>query len=226
MDRKAESGNVLVYILIAVVLFAALGFAVSNMMRGGSEGISREKASLYASEVMAYAKSIEDAVNILRISNNCIDTQISFETPLLEWMYENPDAPSDKSCHVFDKDGGGAVYKDKPQDWVINGAGFTGMWFNGETAVLDIGTTAPELILWITELKPDICDKINKTLNGANATEDEVSDHAGGFEGAYVLAANGIGNASGNAYRNNKAGCLIDPSPSGLYNYYHVLITR
>lgn len=47
--RKGERGNVLIYILIAIALFAALSYTVGNMMRGGNaDMIDEENASLYA----------------------------------------------------------------------------------------------------------------------------------------------------------------------------------
>ena len=78
MNNGSEKGSVIFIILIAIILFAALGYAVSNMMRGPSN-IGNETAGIYASEILTYAQSVREAVHMMRISNGCDDSQISFE---------------------------------------------------------------------------------------------------------------------------------------------------
>jgi hypothetical protein len=51
---RSESGNALFYILIGVVLFAALGMAVSSSMRGGgnAEAIQEDRAKILSDELL------------------------------------------------------------------------------------------------------------------------------------------------------------------------------
>lgn len=104
---KSQSGNALFLILIAVALFAALSYAVTNSGRGGG-GIDKEQASIYAAEIVQYANLIQTTVRRLKVINGCSDNEISF------WkdssgngvedggdVYYNSNAPIDRSCHIF-----------------------------------------------------------------------------------------------------------------------------
>ena len=52
-NRQKERGSVLFYILIGVVLFAALSYTVSGMMRGGDATmITEERSRLLAGEIL------------------------------------------------------------------------------------------------------------------------------------------------------------------------------
>jgi len=118
-----QSGNVLFYILIAVVLFGALGFAVSGMMRGGSGGgIGKEKASLYAAEILTYAKQIDDTVKNMQILNDCADEEISFENSTVSGYEHSPVARDE--CKAFHPDGGGMTYRAEAEWFDDSYAGF------------------------------------------------------------------------------------------------------
>ncbi len=65
------SGNVLFLILIAVVLFAALSYAVTQSTRGGGQNISDEQVRLGASAITQYVSLLRTEVQRLRVSNDC-----------------------------------------------------------------------------------------------------------------------------------------------------------
>jgi len=85
---KNERGNVIFLILIAIGLFAALSFSFSKGNRGSTTIIDKEQATLIATEIINYARSIKNAVHELQI-NGCDDTEISFENGITVG-YENP----------------------------------------------------------------------------------------------------------------------------------------
>ena len=70
MYRANNSGNVLFLILIAVALFAALSYAVTNSGRtGGGQALSRDQAKIKASELLQYASYIQQTMTRLSYSN-------------------------------------------------------------------------------------------------------------------------------------------------------------
>ncbi|MBY5974934.1 hypothetical protein KUV28_21455 [Ferrimonas balearica] len=105
-------GNVLFIIMIAVALFAALSYAVSNGMRGGGDIVTDKQADIITSEIITYGAAVKEAWAYL-INQGCSETEISFQSP--EWdsqaLYENLNSPSDKSCHIFSENGGGVKWR-------------------------------------------------------------------------------------------------------------------
>ena len=75
-----EKGSALFIILIAVVLFAALAYAVSQMMRGGNPNtINIEQSRLAGNEILAYAQSMRQGAQNIKISNGCNHMDSSVE---------------------------------------------------------------------------------------------------------------------------------------------------
>lgn len=103
-----RSGNVLFLILIAVALFAALSYAVTQATGGGVIDISAEKSDLDTAKQQSIQANIDGALWRLKLVNGCRDNEISYETPAGD--NENPDAPTDNTCHVYHPAGGGVPY--------------------------------------------------------------------------------------------------------------------
>lgn len=103
--RTTQAGNVLFLILIAVTLFAALTYAITNSSRSGKTDISQEKAQLSEAVGNSCTSSVNAAVLRLSMAGKCSNSQISYEQP--DGTNPNPAAPADKSCHIFHPAGGG-----------------------------------------------------------------------------------------------------------------------
>lgn len=213
---SSEKGSALFFILIAVVLFAALSYAVSNMMRGGMSGgstsISQEKTNIYAGEVLDYGRTIRQAVQGLRISNGCRDTEISFENNI-EAGYTNG---VNTDCQVFHADGANAV-------WVSPGADINdgSEWlFNGSNIVDEVGTTSADLILVLPNISELVCTEINDVSSIPSIGTDTTINFSK-FTGSYT-AVETINFASGNSF-----GCLnFDNGGTDERFFYQVLIAR
>ncbi len=229
---SSQRGNVLVYILIAVALFAALGFAMSNMMRGGAgESISREKSQIYASGILSYAQSIKDAVNLLRISGACEDEQLSFEKAPFDGTdsdYVNPNSPNDFSCHVFHPNGGGAPYMDAIDDVGPNKGWFFGVNRVGNlSGTQNLGTNANDLVAILLDIDAQVCDRVNKIANGLETWESGgAHNRTNEFQGDFTNSANGINADSDKAV---PAGCFCDiggacTAAAPRYFYYTILV--
>lgn len=168
---NAQAGNVLVIILIAVALFAALSFVTSTMMRGRAQ-VGTEKAGIYVSEILTYARSVNEAVRFMRVSNECDDEAMSFERSPYDGTdadYENANAPMDFSCHVFHPRGGGVAFSAMHSeifDAAYNGDADYGQWvISGFSKILGLGNDSRgELILALPYLKKPICEILAKRV--------------------------------------------------------------
>ena len=116
LNHSSVSGNALFLILIAVALFAALSYAVTQSSRSGTNVMDDEQAELIASTILDYGAQVRLAVNRVRTVNGCRKTEVSFWTEhtkrQAEWsgwadnFYLNSNSPDDKRCHIFDPNGG------------------------------------------------------------------------------------------------------------------------
>lgn len=99
--RKRVSGNVLFLILIAVALFAALSYAVTNTMRSGSVSTDAEQARIDQAVVDNYTAALN--VGKLRLEMaGC--SSINYSPPAKQSV-------GDKSCHMFHPQGGNVAYQ-------------------------------------------------------------------------------------------------------------------
>ncbi len=218
----SQTGSAFIIILIAIAMFAALSYAVSQGGSISQSTLTKEQAKLAAREITSYADTVAKAVHKLRLAG-CTETQISFEIPNPPGGWAaNGGAPADKSCTVFNINGGKVQYTPIETQWLYNTT-TTVWWPNGETAVTNIGTASPELILWARNLKRDVCDEINNLQSLTGAMTETVGTHTTNFAGTYALVANGIGDDVGTAYLGKSTGCILDATGG---KYYAVLIAR
>jgi hypothetical protein len=113
MQTINEAGNVLFLILIAVALFAALGYAVTQSSQSGTKGgMAGERATLDRAVFENYVINVTAAVQKLTF-RRCVP--IDFTAPA--------DQPTtgDFSCHVFHPEGGGAFWRDYGTDFCSDG---------------------------------------------------------------------------------------------------------
>ena len=245
-----NSGNVLFLILIAVALFAALSYAVTNSSRGGSSA-SKETTAIAASQIIQYATSLEKAMLRMKLINKCRDEEISFETPELTG-YTNNNSPDDDSCHLFELAGGEAPYVAPNADWLdetysaqprygeiffprllcVRGAGYV----EGGQDCWTVDS-ATDLIMFIPYLKREICVQINQKLGLYTTPEDppqatnNLWDSFGGpeFRGDYT-AGRTLNTSLTDKNKQSFGGCFeggdgLIPS-AGTYHYYQVLLVR
>lgn len=158
---NAQRGNALVYVLIAIALFAALTFVLT---KGGSDeesaGISDDKAQLYATQMISYATQAKQVIDQMIFSGAHID-DLDF-TPPSDPAF-NAGATSDNIHMVYHPDGGGLVPgsiaaeatkqtdADPPAGWYLgrfNNVGWT-------------KTSAQDVILVAYQIQPAICQRIN-----------------------------------------------------------------
>lgn len=101
---KAQKGNALFLILIAVALFAALSYAVTNSSRGGS-GIDKEQAEITAAQILQILSNTDAGLQRFMIIGGYDIDEIDMFSPGLT-MTGNTDACTTNECNLFHADGG------------------------------------------------------------------------------------------------------------------------
>jgi len=173
-----QRGNVLFLILLGVVLFAALSYAVTQNFGGGNAALSQSSLKAYANDVIFTAASYEKAVNKL-ISRGVSENRISFTRASGDGYELTP--ASSASEQVFNVAGGGANYLDPPSDVLDNAhsgeAGF-GKWvFTGNNIVNGVGTAVTgDLIAMLNYMRRDVCIFINEELGITNPSGEPPQD--------------------------------------------------
>ena len=100
--RRAQSGNAVVFILIAIALFGALSYTFMRGAQTGQGNLTAGQAKLAAIQIMNTTADMERVYNKL-LQKGCSQDDISFEH---DGVLVNPRAPSDLSCHMFSGDNG------------------------------------------------------------------------------------------------------------------------
>jgi hypothetical protein len=231
--KHSQSGSVLIYILIAVVLFAALSFAMSQMMRSGSTLTGSEARSASATSVLQYADAVQNAVHDMQI-NGISDTSICFDAP--GWGNNSyvDGACANTAAKVFDP-AGGAVVWEAPAPGVND----TSPWlFTGVNGIAGIGTvcaqpSCADLKMMLPNVAKSVCIAIDQQLgliSGSAAPPVDTGYDAVPFTGAYTVSATAdIGDEPGSAALSGQPeGCFqSSASPTaGTYHFYRVLISR
>ncbi len=153
---SSECGSSLFIILIAVALFAALSYAMSQRGDSGA-ALSAEKIRLAASDVIDMGNKLADSTARLRL-RNVLQTQISFENSSVAG-YANPNCSVD-NCKIFAFDGGGRDWETPTND-INNGVDWG---FTSGVAIRNIGTDSADLIAVLPGLSLGICNRINMMI--------------------------------------------------------------
>lgn len=226
IKKTGENGNALFLILIAVALFAALSYAITQSGRGGGT-VDRETSLIAAGQVVEFPATVKTAVTRMMITGTPASgaTGISLDT-----------TPAGNTYEVFDPAGGGMTNVPPPTS-----SGATAWTYVDATAaangfyVKDVGTntsvTGREVMAVATGITLTVCEQINKGLGQASPYTPEAVAVAMNWAATLatydVAAANtlsGGANIDGESFScvNNDTG----GAAAGPYHYYHVLIQQ
>lgn len=219
-------------ILIAVALFAALSYAITQSGRGGG-GIDREKAEIAAAQIVQFAGLLENAVQKLQILNGCSDTELNFDNTVYTG-YTN--GSLDSPCSLFHPSGAGLTMPDFRESLGYgNALGLT--YISGSNSVDGVGSTCGtatcvDLVMLVrfvdtNSTSPVLCNSINQKLGIESPTvpvDTNNNIHVGtAFTGTYTATANILD--TGNLLLGQHSGCFKE-SAAGNYFFYHVLKAR
>lgn len=233
---KHQKGNVLFLILIAVALFAALSYAVTQSSRSGGDA-SKETNVINTASLTQYPNQIRTSV--LRMIISGIDPlDIQFNKPD-EFDTGSGFAEFLPARGVFHPQGGAAPYQEIPAN--LTAAGTAVDWaFSAdfEIPLLGLsgaGATGNEVIAFAVGVTETICARVNKELNQYEGTipnqdvtianERTATDSLPAAPGHVVL------NGSSNWFTNKAFGCFLDSADATLdsgekYVFYYVMAER
>jgi len=174
---NSEKGNALFLILIAVALFAALSYAVTQSGRSGS-GIDKEQIIIKAAQVVEQGSLIKTHIQRLYWINEVDQVRMNSSAYDAAGTVYDPDGGTStgRTVGVFNSDDGTPlVYppidifipqppaNEKYLAWQI--------FFNSRAQIsgTDVGTTAGDEILALQKVSKAICEQINKSLTGSTA---------------------------------------------------------
>jgi len=232
-ELSGEEGNVLFLILIAVALFAALSYAVTQSSRTGG-GDTGENALIYSAQVTQYPASVRTSIIRMLVSGNVNASELYFTKP--EEFAAGCAANVDR-C-VFHPSGGSATFSPAPPE-VVTGTTPQRWNFNSQNEINLVGTsvggdaasaTSADIIAFLPNVTEPVCRRINEQLGIGDTIPgetgivfDEPSDMDHNTAG---IAAAGAGPTIGDdvaAFDGQPYGCF---SQGGVNVYYHVLIEQ
>ncbi len=227
---KDERGNALFLILIAVALFAALSYAITQSITGTGSTSEEEETSLDISKLSQYASSVNTALTRMTFSNVDI-SEIDF-TPLNTGTNIND---------LFADDGTG-------DDGGINAtagnasipAAFDGWFINAENQMPGVGVDSlQDVVMFITDIDYATCKEINRQYVGEapttsipdvsasppNTASSFVGDGSGALDQTTVVDMDDAGGVLNGeiTYCVNVDGTA---DPNGEYVFYYVVKLR
>lgn len=213
--RKGERGNALFLILIAVALFAALSYAVTQSGRG-SGTIDKEQSLIAASQITQFPAAVRTGVTRMIITG----------TQVTALDFTNDGTAED--AEVFHSSGGGVVAQDPPANiggataWsYLDATHATDGWYIAGVGT-DTVTSGREVIAALNGVSLSICSSILKGLGLASTPLDEATTIVFATP---TTATDGTASSDSTFFAWN-----ADPQPfacvqnnGGNYVYYHAL---
>lgn len=225
IHRAGERGNVLLYILVAVVL---LGLLTAALQGSDSlfEDVDREGNVIKATQVSRYGQELERAVRYV-LDNGASESEIRFAFASAPSEYGS--TATTPTFQVFSSTGGMARYRPPP----ANVAAVAQWDFYGHTAIPNVGSTLPDLVAVLGDVTEDFCGAVNQQLGltakpvdlAAGDTPDCVAGPVTSrFVGTFDSTPNTMDPASFTKTPMMQA-CVLCASDNKNY-YYYVLMAR
>lgn len=162
---QKERGNVLFLILIAVALFAALSYAVTQSSRSGGDA-SKETNVINTASLTQYPNSVRTSVLRL-IIGGIAPEDLSFNKP--DQFDTATHTTFIASRGVFHPSGGAASYQQIPANLTSGGAAldykFTLDFEIPELGLSGAGFSGNEMIAFADGITQSVCDRVNKELH-------------------------------------------------------------
>ncbi len=203
---KNQSGNVLFLILIAVALFAALSYAVTQSSRGGGGNANEEVFRTEIARIDSFQASMRAALTRMRVIGSVDPENIDFRAyqgTTGDVWYRNNALPmrstnsncGDDTCRVFHTNGGGVI----PiiLDEAVVGEPFTASntarlrhGVVDASRVAGFGSDAHDIIVQFFRIQDDFCEAFNEQRGISGIPADDRGDYIG-IGGSFSFVDNG-----------------------------------
>lgn len=237
--KSAERGNILFLILLAVILFAALSYAVTSSTKGGEgKTASSEKVPLLAARLMERGALVANTVQRMMLVSGVPDYGFDLRPPGHGWTTQC----ATNACRIYNAQGGGIPSFEttaEMYDTTIGTSAYylAGSWTsNGKPSVVRIkgvGTEAAgDVVIVFEGMNRAVCEEINRRVGLSNTYP---LDPAAGVQYAPSTAAVPEPTVSTNSDIGDEVPeligrtefCLRNGNFSGKeFNYVKVLIPR
>ena len=227
--HNGESGNVIMFVFLAIALLAALSFAVSQGGRGSTDSLSSDRQRLTATEIIDYGNAVAEAVTQLRLRGTKLEDLRFSYTDVSETDYGT--YGHDPRNEIFNPNGGGIIYK-KPPELAMDDPSTAQYQFINRNGVKGIGTTCSDkrcsdLLMVAAGMKESVCKAVNKQLgvenpNDAPPVESDIEGN-GFFKGTFTYSET-VGDDDP-VLDGVKEACVYEENEK-QYTYYKVLIAR
>ena len=161
---NSQNGNAFLYVLIAVIMFAALMFAIS---RSGDQGsgtteLDDGRVKVSANEILAYSASVSNSI-IQMEASGAQPSDIDFIMPF-EATFNDPPTLN----KLFHPDGGGLNYKTLPTNAnADDAAGLDAGYYVGRLNSVEwTPSTTADILFVAYEISTPVCEEINLKLRG------------------------------------------------------------
>lgn len=244
--KGGESGNVLFLILIAVALFAALSYAVTQSTRSGAGDTASETNLISSAQLTQYPAGIRTSVVRMLINGIAVD-DLLFNSPSdfgAGGTNIIPEGSPLEQRAVFHPQGGNATYQLAPADVVTQAptGGSIGQWFyNAQLQIQNIGITSTtdasgnDVVAFLPYISTGICRRMNEEVglpstipvetDVAFADIDYSIENVSSPSTQFPTTDGAILNGSAsNELRGQPFGCFTTTDTVNVY--YHVLVER
>ncbi len=181
--RAGESGNALIYVLIAIALFAALSFILGRQTDSSEANVvSEEQTKLQATQMISYAGQVKSSIDQMLFSGSLVDDPVAPATTLESrkiTFFKPGDTEYDNGANyrqihmLYHPNGGGLSEKNIPEAIQADHSDESDPppgWYIGRFNNVEWTPSAShDIILVAYKISQNVCEQINDKITGSTA---------------------------------------------------------